>query len=236
MTEENNFSLGYVNDYQDGAIGEEDDMASTPTFELYEKVEVTHGMFIASHQIAETFFYQIEPSKTVKVKLNQILSHNFSISKAKVHNSGIQRKPSFFRKFKAFAKEKIRGITNLSIEPSRESSVVNQTRSKLMSMVSFLLASCIYLGGPSENSQLWDNQLSTAFDMPEAGTSTVENCYPCLKKAKKAREANGQGEKKNISLSNLGGGGRISCTFLNKKWSVFAIILALFSFGFQQII
>ncbi|KAL5721667.1 hypothetical protein ACHQM5_005283 [Ranunculus cassubicifolius] len=226
--EENDFSLGYINNYQDGVIVEEEEIATTPTFELYEKVEVNHGLFIASHQIAETLFYQIEPSKIVKVKLNQVLSHNFSISKGKVSRPR-NRRASFLEKFKAFAIEKLRGITNLSTEPQMGTSMLNQTRSKLISIMSFLLASCIYLGEPCENVEMWDNLSTTK------KATIKEDISPCLTNTKRTAEVEGHGEKNITRLAELQGG-YVSSGYLNKKWSFFAIILAIFSYGIHQIL
>ncbi|CAM8962839.1 unnamed protein product [Rhodiola kirilowii] len=51
---------------------------STAT-EVVEKIEVTHALFVASHQMAETFFHQIVPSTTVQVQLNPVMMacHNY---------------------------------------------------------------------------------------------------------------------------------------------------------------
>ncbi|PIA64004.1 hypothetical protein AQUCO_00201358v1 [Aquilegia coerulea] len=232
-TDENDFSLGYVNDYQDGILGDEGDMAGTPTFELHEKVEVNHGMFIASRQAAKTFFYQIEPSKIVKVKLNEVLSHNFSITKVKSYHSEIKNRPSFFDKFKTFAREKFRGVRKFSMDSKRGSSVLNQTRSRVILIISLLLTTCIYLGEPCESIRLQEDLSATSKNMEDI---TEEDCSPYLKKVGEDKW-NDDKMDSNISsrLTNLGGG-HISSVFLNKKWSFLAIILALFSFGFQKII
>ncbi|KAF9624722.1 hypothetical protein IFM89_013260 [Coptis chinensis] len=231
-TDENDFSLGFVDDYQDGSVQEDGDIAGTPTFELYEKVEVNHGMFIANHQVAETFFYQIEPSKTLKVNLNQVLAQNFSISKANNNNpSKVKNRSSFFGKFKAFAREKFRGVIR-SMEPWRESCILHQKGSKTVLVISLLLTSCIYFGEPSESVELWHELSANSKTIDDR---TMEDCSPAsprLKKMKKVGREKWNGTTNNDWLANFGG--HISSMFLNKKWSFYAIILALFSLAFHQ--
>uniref|UniRef100_A0A7N0UV45 NAC domain-containing protein n=1 Tax=Kalanchoe fedtschenkoi TaxID=63787 RepID=A0A7N0UV45_KALFE len=49
--------------------------------EVIEKIEVTHGLFIASHQMAHTYFHQIVSSTTVQVELNHGLdSHVYEVT------------------------------------------------------------------------------------------------------------------------------------------------------------
>ncbi|KAK9115714.1 hypothetical protein Sjap_014661 [Stephania japonica] len=123
--ENDEFSLGFINDDQNGIIQEEG--VGTPTFELYEKVEVNHGMFITSRQAAETLFHQIEPSKIVKViNLNQVLTIP----------TRIQCGSSFFSKFKAFTREKAKGMVINNQLLMRE----------LICVVAMLLTSCICIG------------------------------------------------------------------------------------------
>ncbi|XP_047312335.1 NAC domain-containing protein 96-like [Impatiens glandulifera] len=72
-----NFSLGFIegdNNLDGRSFLDEgdlvDDFSSTPSFDVYEKVEVNHGFFISTCQVSETFFHQIVPSQVVKVYLN----------------------------------------------------------------------------------------------------------------------------------------------------------------------
>ena len=147
----NDFPLGFINDDPNENFIEdvnEDDFSNTQSFEVFEKIEVNHGMFVATRQVAETFFHQIVPSQTVKVHLNPVMINNLSIE-----NNGTQIRSksgsSFFRKFKAFGRGKLIGITK-SIEPCRN--VANT----ITGIVAFLLTCCVYLGENPEPEKLMD--------------------------------------------------------------------------------
>ncbi|KAK4360442.1 hypothetical protein RND71_019394 [Anisodus tanguticus] len=64
-TEPNNFSLGFGND---NFLDDEDTdgFSNSPSFEVYEKIEVNQGMFIATRQAANTFYHQVAPSKQLQ--------------------------------------------------------------------------------------------------------------------------------------------------------------------------
>ncbi|XP_047318140.1 NAC domain-containing protein 86-like [Impatiens glandulifera] len=81
--ENNNFQLAFipkieVNQDDDASNNFLDDFSNTPSFEVYEKVEVNHGLFVSTRQVAETFFHQIVPSQVVKVYLNPEMIKNIS--------------------------------------------------------------------------------------------------------------------------------------------------------------
>lgn len=67
----NEFSLGFINEEKHG---DEDELASSSSFQVVEEVKVNHGMFVSTRQVANTFFHQIMPSQTVQVHLNPNLS------------------------------------------------------------------------------------------------------------------------------------------------------------------
>lgn len=46
------------------------DKTSSPHFDVVKKVEVSHGMFVTTRQVTNTFFQQIIPSQTVIVYIN----------------------------------------------------------------------------------------------------------------------------------------------------------------------
>ncbi|KAF6174590.1 hypothetical protein GIB67_006242 [Kingdonia uniflora] len=129
--EENDFSLEFINDDDPNRIisQEGDIVAGDSSFDLYEKIEVSHGMFISNRQVAKTFFHRIQPSKTIKVNLN------FPITR-------VQTRDSFFGKFKKFAREKFVNWMN----PWRGSSLMNQTSNEIICIVALMLTMCIYLG------------------------------------------------------------------------------------------
>lgn len=76
------FSDGTQNDdfLDDGDV--DDDFSTTPSFEVYEKVEVHCGMLVSTRQVADTFFHQVAPSEIAKVYLIPAVMHNYSTIKA----------------------------------------------------------------------------------------------------------------------------------------------------------
>ena len=74
--ETNDFSLGFINDDPDENFNIETDYSSSPSFEVIEEIQVNHGMFVSTRQVADTYFHQIMPSETVKVHLNPVLLHS----------------------------------------------------------------------------------------------------------------------------------------------------------------
>ncbi|GMP32375.1 hypothetical protein CsSME_00006164 [Camellia sinensis var. sinensis] len=80
--EANDFPFGFTDDnLNDNFLDdshEVDDFSSTPNFEVHEKIEVSHGLFVSTRQVAETFFHQIVPSEIVKVYLNPVITTHHS--------------------------------------------------------------------------------------------------------------------------------------------------------------
>lgn len=60
--------------------GDIDDFSSTPNFEVYEKVEINHGLLVSTRQTPNTFYHKVVPSKTVQVQINPIIVHHMSKS------------------------------------------------------------------------------------------------------------------------------------------------------------
>ncbi|KAK9106467.1 hypothetical protein Syun_022478 [Stephania yunnanensis] len=202
--ENDEFSLGFINDDQNESMQEEG--VGTPTFELYEKVEVNHGMFISSRQAAETLFHQIEPSKIIKViNLNQVLTNI---------PATIQGGSSFFSKFKTFTIEKVKGVMVMN----------NQLLMReLICLVALLLTSCICIG--ERPSDLDDDGFCSL-----NGKTIKEINHKMMKKLGRTHD------KRGTTIDWLANcRGHISSVFLNKKWSL-AIALALFAFGFGHIV
>ncbi|GAB4855305.1 hypothetical protein Ancab_023924 [Ancistrocladus abbreviatus] len=70
------FQLGFTADDQNNSFKDDEDVdhdfSNTPTFEVFEEVEVNHvnhGLYISTRGIAETHFLQVLPTKTVQVHL-----------------------------------------------------------------------------------------------------------------------------------------------------------------------
>ncbi|XP_073289062.1 NAC domain-containing protein 54-like isoform X2 [Primulina huaijiensis] len=68
--------------------GDMDDFSSTPNFDMYEKIQMNHGLLISTRQAPKTFYHKVVPSKTVRVHHNvPVAFHQFPITKCK--NSGL---------------------------------------------------------------------------------------------------------------------------------------------------
>ncbi|XP_022016034.1 NAC domain-containing protein 86 [Helianthus annuus] len=100
-----------------------DDFSATPTFEMYQKTKVSHGLLVSTRQVSNTFFHQIVPSQTVRVQLNP--------GKTTTHETQPVKKLGF-EKFKTYV-----------------SSNRLETTSPVVNLVSLLLICCIYLGSKS---------------------------------------------------------------------------------------
>ncbi|XP_028800607.1 NAC domain-containing protein 86-like isoform X2 [Neltuma alba] len=133
----NDFSLGFINydEPNENFIDEGtpmDDYSSSPScFEVVEEVKVSHGMFVATRQAAETFFHQIVPSQTLKVHLNPITATNTTLSSenaetAETETLRMENQGSYFTKLKDYVTGK------LIMKPSK-------TASAIMFIFAFLL-------------------------------------------------------------------------------------------------
>ncbi|KAJ9564576.1 hypothetical protein OSB04_000542 [Centaurea solstitialis] len=60
----NNLSNNFLDE------GDLDDFSTNPTFETYQKTEISHGLLVSTRPVSNTFFHAIVPSETVKVQLN----------------------------------------------------------------------------------------------------------------------------------------------------------------------
>ncbi|KAI4307708.1 hypothetical protein L6164_030866 [Bauhinia variegata] len=144
-SEINDFPLGFINEHDpnenfidDGNM--DDDYSNSPSFEVVEETKVSHGMFVSTRQVAETFFHQIVPSETVKVQLNPVIAknnlsinHHEAVTKTTPENPG-----SFFRKFKSYMMGKL-------IKPSKT------IASAIVHIFALLLMHYIYLEEQMEN-------------------------------------------------------------------------------------
>ncbi|XP_027337522.1 NAC domain-containing protein 86-like [Abrus precatorius] len=130
-TEIEDFSLGFINDSDptENFMDESNiDYSNSTNFEVVEETKVSHGMFVSTRQVADTFFHQITPSQTIKVQLNPMLANNQSIENEVMVNQG----SSFHRKFKTYVMGKL-------IKPS------NSAVSALVFIFALLLVHCVHL-------------------------------------------------------------------------------------------
>ncbi|XP_038719750.1 NAC domain-containing protein 86-like [Tripterygium wilfordii] len=107
------YSIGFTEDNPNFIDNEDDDLASSPSFEVVEEIKVSHGMFISTSQAANTFFHKVVPSQTVRVHLNPetMTTNNFVFFNSKEDDIG----GSFFTKFEAFARKKLVGLVDFIV-------------------------------------------------------------------------------------------------------------------------
>lgn len=60
--------------------GDIDDFSSNPSFDVYEKVEINHGLLVSTRQAPNTFYHKVVPSKTLQVHINPMIVHQISSS------------------------------------------------------------------------------------------------------------------------------------------------------------
>ncbi|KVI08685.1 No apical meristem (NAM) protein [Cynara cardunculus var. scolymus] len=139
---EDHFSLGFTtednNNSNDNFLdeGDLDDFTTTPSFEIYEKTKVSHGLIVSTRQVSETFFHQIVPSQTVKVQLNPGMIHDQTV--AKPDGQTRLNKKVLYDKFKIYADSKpLEGTTKKTMSP-------------FVNLVSLLLICCFYLEESTE--------------------------------------------------------------------------------------
>ncbi|XP_068645372.1 NAC domain-containing protein 54-like [Aristolochia californica] len=207
----NDYPLGFINDDPDGIFhenGDRNDFPSTPTCEIYEKVQVNHGLFISSRPTSETFFHRMEPSTTVNVHLNRIMAYDFVLQKLEIPMKD-RGKGSFMGKFKTFVREKLMGI-HTSMNSWRRSWLLDETLGSSFSILA-LLNSNIDLGEASEGCK----------DMTE---TRKDDCNKMVKEEKEVRNS-----KNDCAISTRGRS--ISNIFLNRKWPFLTAALALYAFG-----
>ncbi|KAL6847498.1 hypothetical protein ACP4OV_022524 [Aristida adscensionis] len=188
----------------DFAIGF-DDVNPNTSFDLYEKVDVKHGLFVSRVGAAETFFHQVEPSTKVRFHLNPMAS---DVSKAieKFHfpitPNKVSGRFSIFSKFKALIRDKLS-----LMKPSYQRSLGSKERaavSELLQIVSLLLT-------PKE----------------ATGPNTEQELVK--KKAKKVMKKPGSGCDGDCLWLPLSKGSSkgISSMFLSGKWALLTSALAI---------
>lgn len=68
-------------------LDNDDVFSNSPSFEVYEKVEVNHGFFIATRQASKTFYHQLTPSRTLKIHRNLVpVLHDFPKNTTSLEN------------------------------------------------------------------------------------------------------------------------------------------------------
>ncbi|XP_038974931.1 uncharacterized protein LOC120106116 [Phoenix dactylifera] len=199
------FALGFIHplevyqqDHDNNAY------ATEPAIDVYEKVEVKHGLFVSSGGAAETFFLHVEPLKKVRFHLNPMVRQD--MAERNEFPTKDRGRFSFFGSFKAFIEENTQKMTGkISMKALRRSFIGDKTVFGMLQILAVLLTSCIYFGEVSDQANLRKQIFS--MDHPMKGER--EGRY--LDGPKKAKEG-----EDNIWFLNVRGKS-ISSTFLNGK-------------------
>ncbi|CAK9169799.1 unnamed protein product [Ilex paraguariensis] len=219
-TEANDFSLAFANDNpNDNFIDDDnmDDFSSPPSFEVYEKVEVNHGMFVSTRQAAMTFYHQIVPSNVVTIHRNdQTFPTANAIPQAK------SKYRSLFNKTKAFARKKFIDIT-------KSLKLWRKIENPIVSIIALLLIYCIYLGDYSGDEKFRGGSaaINKALERGE------EDCYAHITKMKKPGIKRWNWKKNKVWFIDMIEGGGVSSMVLNKLWPYLTLALALCSICLQ---
>ncbi|CAI9753263.1 unnamed protein product [Fraxinus pennsylvanica] len=84
-TVDNDILVGLVNDNASENFlidGDIDHFSSSPSFEVFEKVEINHGLLVSTRQAPKTFYHQVIPSMTVSVHQNPKTMHESPVAKS----------------------------------------------------------------------------------------------------------------------------------------------------------
>jgi hypothetical protein len=179
-----------------------DDVNPNASFDLYEKVDVNHRLFVSRVAAAKTFFHRIEPSKKVSFHSNPAAT---AVSKAteKFHfpvTTKVSGRVSIFSKFKALIRDKF-----LMMRPSHSYQRLGSketTVNELLQIVSLLLAPEQINGCPTEQELV-------------------------KKKAKEVMKPGWGREGSNKLWLPLSKGKGISSMFLSGKWTFLTSALAI---------
>ncbi|KAL2521939.1 NAC domain containing protein 28 [Forsythia ovata] len=132
-TEANDISVGLRNENASENFlidGDIDQFSSSPSFEVYEKIEINHGLLVSTRQAPKTFYHQVIPSTTIRVHLNPEMMHEFPIEKS--NSRTIPKARSLSNKFVTFSRNIFKAMKQWS------------TVSTFISMVALLHTYWIY--------------------------------------------------------------------------------------------
>ncbi|KAH9625786.1 hypothetical protein KSS87_006030, partial [Heliosperma pusillum] len=128
IPEEDNFEHEFMDDEDlaNSFINDDNDIdnfSSTPSFEVFEEVEINHNLYQSSKWLAETRFHQVQPTKTVQFYLQRTkVSSCTTIALFQDNNNHRQchRQPSsLFSKLLGFAKNSIRLTSDYTTKTTR---------------------------------------------------------------------------------------------------------------------
>lgn len=83
-----------------------DNFSSTPSFEVFEEVEVNQSLYVSSQWLAETRFHHVQPTKTVQVYLQRAIGLK---NTSNDDSFQVDSKSSFFEKVAGFARNNLNG-------------------------------------------------------------------------------------------------------------------------------
>lgn len=214
-TENNDCYLGFGNDNgSDNFLtdGDVDDFSSTSNFEVYEKIQVSHGMLVSTRQTANTYYHQLMPSKTVRVHLHPKIVHDFPVVKS--DSRTVPKYGHFWGKFTTFSSEITKSLKPWGI-----------TVRTFISLIAILNAYWIFNTEYLDDKEAMDDHVT----VNTKASKLIEGSKSMEKMEIQDYELN----CKKPMVSVVGKGGSIRAV-QNKIWTYLTLTLALCTFWMQQ--
>ncbi|KAL3525089.1 hypothetical protein ACH5RR_013461 [Cinchona calisaya] len=207
------FEFGNVDNGSDNLLtdGDVDDFSSTSNLEVYEKIEVSHGMLVSTRQTANTFYHQLMPSKTVRVHLHPRIMHDYQVVKS--DSRTVPKNGHFLGKLTTFSS----AITK-SLKPWRK-----MVRT-FISIFAILNAYWIFCGEYFEDKEPNDAHIIM---LSNKGSKIIESDYASRTMKKMKPHDYGLMNCKKTTIS-------ISSAVEKKTWTYLTLTLALCTFWVHQ--
>ncbi|XP_021713617.1 NAC domain-containing protein 86-like [Chenopodium quinoa] len=129
-----------------------DNFSSTPSFEVFEEVEVNQSLYISSQWLAETRFHHVQPTKTVQVYLQRAIGLRNTKKEDSFEEVDNKNKSSFFDKLAGFARNSIGKSTPKMFAKNRACCYANKVErfasswlaNRVWPSITVVLALCMY--------------------------------------------------------------------------------------------
>ncbi|KAL6530983.1 hypothetical protein OROHE_014465 [Orobanche hederae] len=145
-TTNDNISIGHMTDDNYANFLDDKyicDFTSTPSFDIYDKIETNHGLLVSTRQAPKTFYHKVAPSKTVQVHTNPTIAKPGLIT---IPNNGnlSDKLVSFSKKMLRSMDSKIIRIYDRDSSPKlfEEGSLLCRELKNMKSYLTFALALC----------------------------------------------------------------------------------------------
>ncbi|MQL76709.1 hypothetical protein Taro_009121 [Colocasia esculenta] len=215
--------LQWEETYRDD-VAAEDAGASSPSLDVYSKVEVCRGLFVFRHGVAETFFHRVEPSNKISVHLHTASSQGALVMSGKPR--GFTTAPSrraFLTKFMTFLTGSRFWWTKGLAKPW------SGTRMRGNCLTNGAIAAAAL----PRTSYAYIGEAPAAADVSEKADGEEEEPITVLKRVNESSRAGWGGAEHNAWFANIRWRG-VSNMFLNKGWPFVIVAMACYASGLHQ--